>query len=120
MNRLDDVENEQQTKGFHQMKVKKPADFNTCTNLLMPEVKYNKAVLKSIMLITPLPGLYSGAGALPSFGVKIGSFIGVSTSMNASSISGGFGMNQKKSVELDASLRFGIGLKAGVGLRFFI
>jgi len=105
---------------------RKPADFNVCSNLVMPDMKYDTAAIREILLLTPVSGLYSGAGALPRFRAEIGPFIGVSTSLNASSISGGFGNDQTEAGGLgglDANLRLGLGLEgvinqSGDGLMF--
>jgi hypothetical protein len=82
--------------------------------------------LPSILVKTPVPGLATGLGEIPRFRSEIGMFLGVSASVNAASIDGGFGKNQTQTGGvggIEANARFGFGLdgvlnQAGDGLVF--
>lgn len=100
--------------------------FNICSSITMPPSEYDTVLTKEVFMATVIPGLENGAGALPRFRAEIGSFFGVSTSLNASSVSGGFGTNQTTIGAIggiEGNIRFGVGLdgvlnQAGDGLAF--
>lgn len=104
-----------------------PDDFNVCTNTMVPDFKTDTSMIHAMILNTPIPGLVSGAGALPRFRAELGPFIGLSTSITGLSVAGGFGPNQNQAgalAGLEANIRFGLGLdgvlnKSGDGLVFF-
>ena len=111
-----------------------PDSFNVCKGtvmpsmeLAMPTLKINYKFLEDVLITTPVPGLATGYGELPRFRSELGKFFGVSSSLNASDILGGFGKQQTQNGfvgGIEANLRFGLGLdgvlnEAGDGLVFF-
>jgi len=92
----------------------------------MPLRKADVKYMITILANTPVPGLASGDGALPRFRSELGSFLGVSTSLNGAAINGGFGKEQTQGGTVggvEANLRFGFGLEgvlneSGDGLVF--
>ena len=73
-----------------------------------------------------MPGLATGVGELPRFRSELGPFIGVSSSLDAADITGGFGADQTHNGfvgGIEANIRNGFGLegvlnKSGDGLVF--
>lgn len=100
--------------------------FNICSNTLMPTQQYDVARITEIFQKTLVPGLANGDGSLPRFRAEIGSFIGVSTALIGSSLSGGFAKDQNSfggMGGIEGNIRFGIGLngvlnQSGDGLAF--
>ena len=103
-----------------------PDSFNVCSNNFMP---FRNASAKNLLVIlgnTPVPGLATGLGELPRFRSELGAFLGVSTSLNAADITGGFGKDQTHNGfvgGVEANIRYGVGLEgvlnqAGDGLVF--
>lgn len=100
--------------------------FNICNNTLMPTQQYDIASINEIFQKTLVPGLANGSGALPRFRAEIGSFIGISTALIGSSLSGGFAKDQNTiggMGGIEGNIRFGIGLngvlnQSGDGLAF--
>jgi hypothetical protein len=103
-----------------------PDTFNVCINNYVPAGEIIPDSLFQILAETPVPGLSTGSGELSRFRSEIGSFVGVSTSLNAYSINGGFGSDQLKAGaigSIEANVRFGFGMdgilnEAGDGLIF--
>jgi len=103
-----------------------PDSFNICKNEVNPERKANAKYLLDVLLKTPVPGLATGLGENPRFRSELGTFFGVSSSLNLSTISGGFGEQQTNgglSGGIEANLLFGFGLEgvlnqSGDGLVF--
>ena len=103
-----------------------PDSFNICSNNFMPVRKVDVQFLVVILIKTPVPGLASGDGELPRFRSELGSFLGVSTSLNGAVINGGFGKQQTQWGTVggvEVNLRYGFGLEgvlneAGDGLVF--
>lgn len=104
----------------------KPDTFNVCKNNFVIPMKLDTVNLKPILLKVPVPGLATGVGELPRFRSELGMFVGISTGMHGSAISGGFAENQTSPGfvgGLDANVRLGLGLdgvlnQAGDGLVF--
>jgi hypothetical protein len=103
-----------------------PDSFNVCKNVVMPYRKAEAKYLETILVKTPEPGLATGLGEMPRFRSEMGSFLGVSSSLNSAGISGGFGENQTNKGAIggiEANIRFGFGMdgvlnEAGDGLVF--
>lgn len=103
-----------------------PDTFNVCSNNYMPDVAFDMDLLKKVLMDTPMPGLSEGLGELARFRTELGPFIGVSSSMQTSTLNGGFGLLQEEPAvigSIEANLIFGLGLdgvmnKAGDGLAF--
>lgn len=101
-----------------------PDSFSVCRNNFLPgrDVKVN--FLKEVLITTPVPGLATGAGEHPRFRAELGTFFGISTSLNVAEIAGGFGeqQNQNGAVGgIETNFRWGFGLdgvlnQAGDGL----
>lgn len=106
--------------------INQPDSFNVCSNNLMPLRKYETQLLLGILSNTPVPALATGYGELPRFRAELGTFIGVSASLNGASLFGGFGKEQTDhGVQggLEGNIRFGFGLdgvlnQSGDGLVF--
>lgn len=84
-----------------------------CSVTTMPVLQHDTIFFQEIFSLTLIPGLANGKGELPRFRAELGSFLGISASLNGSSVSGGFGKNQTASGfvgGLEANLRFGLGL----------
>jgi hypothetical protein len=104
----------------------KPDSFNVCKNNFMPGRKADVMLLAPVLIKTPVPGLATGAGEFPRFRSEMGKFVGISSSLDASSLSGGFGANQTHPGAvggIEANLRLGFGMEgvlneAGDGLVF--
>lgn len=93
--------------------VNEPDTFSVCRNNYLPRRLYDSTVLIAVLLKTAVPGLASGLGELLRFRAELGTFIGVSASLNTSGLSGGFGTIQKEGGAqggLEANFRFGFGL----------
>ncbi len=105
---------------------KQPEDYDICAGTSLPVMNYDTLYFQEIFQLTLVPGLANGIGELPRFRAELGSFLGISASLNGSSVSGGFGKNQTASGfigGLEANVRFGLGLDgvlnpAGDGLVF--
>ncbi len=93
-----------------------PDSFNVCKTNYFPKRNYDPnyiLLLEKIVSRTPVPGLTSGIGELPRFKAELGLFMGISPSLNASLISGGFGPTQKTIGfigGIEATIRLGFGL----------
>jgi hypothetical protein len=106
--------------------VNTPDSFNVCKNIVMPSRKAEILLLAPILTKTPVPGLATGAGEFPRFRSEMGKFLGVSSSLDGSTLYGGFGTTQTQSGAvggIEANLRFGFGMEgvlneAGDGLVF--
>ncbi|WP_224490944.1 hypothetical protein [Robertkochia flava] len=104
-----------------------PETFDVCTNSEMPKVEFDLELLDTVLMSTPKPGLSEGLGQLNRFRTELGPFIGVSSSLETSSLDGGFGTDQNEAAligTIEANLIFGLGLdgvmnQAGDGLTFF-
>jgi hypothetical protein len=100
--------------------------FNVCKNVLMPSRNAEVKLLAQVLIKTPVPGLATGTGEFPRFRSEMGTFLGVSTSLNSAAISGGIGVNQTQKGAIggiEANLRLGFGMEgvlneAGDGLVF--
>jgi len=103
-----------------------PDSFNVCKNNFMPPRQADIMLLAPVLIKTPVPGLATGAGEFPRFRSEMGTFIGVSSALDGSSLSGGFGTTQTHPGfvgGIEANLRFGFGMEgvlneAGDGLVF--
>ena len=103
-----------------------PDSFNVCSNNYMPVRKADITFMIAVLSKTPVPGLATGLGELPRFRSELGSFIGVSTSLDAADITGGFGADQNHNGfvgGIQANIRYGFGLEgvlnqSGDGLVF--
>ena len=103
-----------------------PDTLNVCKNNYMPPNNLYYSPFKKILLRTPIPGLASGKGSLPRFRSEKGFFLGASTTVNLSTIFGGFGETQRNQGGiggLEANLMIGYGLEgimneSGDGLIF--
>ena len=103
-----------------------PDTFDVCTNNDMPKIEVNRELLDDILIGTPKAGLAEGLGQLDRFRTELGPFIGASSSVETSTLNGGFGLNQTDKAligSIEANLIFGLGLdgvmnKAGDGLTF--
>jgi hypothetical protein len=104
----------------------KPDSVNVCKSTSLPERVYDTAMVHSILLQMPVPGLKSGPGSLPRINAELGPFVGISAALSGSGISGGFGTNQNESggiAGMEANIRIGFGLdgvlnRSGDGLMF--
>ncbi len=105
----------------------RPDTLDVCKNTLLPNGKLNFHLVKDVLMKTPVPGLGSGLGELPRFRSELGLFLGVSTSVNVSSIRGGFASGQEvpgSVAGIEADVMIGYGLEGvlnqtGDGLIFF-
>jgi hypothetical protein len=71
-----------------------------------------------VLLLTPVPGLSHGLGAMPRFRAEVGPFTGVAGSLDVRYLDGGFtGLESGKGFVggADLSLRFGYGLDGVLG-----
>jgi hypothetical protein len=108
------------------MDLDKPDTFNVCSNNYMPKKIYDDHDIGLVLVKTPVPGLATGAGELPRFRSELGLFLGISTGVDGSGISGGFGAGQTDAGVtggLEIDVRVGLGLdgvinEAGDGLIF--
>ena len=106
--------------------ITQPDTFNVCRNNFMPDGTYTASQFNIIFMQTLLPGLQSGKGELPRFRAELGTFFGISASLNGANVNGGFGKQQNTSGAIggmEANLRFGLGLdgvlnQSGDGLVF--
>lgn len=111
---------------LHIVSEKLPENFDVCSSTGLPVLPHDTLFFQEIVSLTLIPGLANGKGELPRFRAELGSFLGISASLNGSSVSGGFGKNQTASGfigGLEANLRFGLGLdgvlnQSGDGLVF--
>jgi len=100
--------------------------YNVCTNNTMPEMSYDRELLDLVLMKVPKAGLGEGLGQLERFRSELGPFIGVSSSLETSTLNGGFGPQQDEKAiigSIEANLMLGLGLdgvmnKAGDGLAF--
>lgn len=103
-----------------------PDSFSVCANSVMPAGNYDVQLFNVVMVTTPVPGLATGTGELPRFRAELGTFWGISSGLDVSAISGGFGKDQTTTGAiggLEANVRFGLGLdgvlnQSGDGLVF--
>ncbi|MCA6078949.1 hypothetical protein [Fulvivirga sedimenti] len=103
-----------------------PDTFDVCANDNMPKTEFDMELLNAVLMGTPKPGLSEGLGQLERFRAELGPFIGASSSVETSSLNGGFGVDQNEKAligSIEANLVFGLGLdgvmnKAGDGLAF--
>jgi hypothetical protein len=103
-----------------------PDTLDVCKNNFLPSRTLTRELVREVLLKTPIPGLATGEGELPRFRAELGLFAGVSTSLNGSSVSGGFGTVQNKGGGiggLEANAMIGYGLdgvlnQSGDGLIF--
>ena len=102
-----------------------PDDFNVCKNKRFearaeglratPEII---TMVTDILGPTPVPGLGPGLGAMPRFRAELGTFIGLTGSIDARGIGGGFVDSQTKNGWVgggELALRFGLGLDGVIG-----
>ncbi|MBI3219981.1 MAG: hypothetical protein HYZ44_10745 [Bacteroidetes bacterium] len=105
----------------------RPDTLDICKSALLPNGKLDFDLVKEVLMKTPVPGLGSGLGELPRFRSELGLFLGLSTSVNVSSIRGGFAQGQEvpgSVAGLEADVMIGYGLEGvlnqtGDGLVFF-
>ena len=98
--------------------------FNVCSNAILAVYNYDISVLKDVILRTPVPGLADGSGRLPRFRSELGAFFGISTSLNGTSVNGGFSSDQTITggiASIEGNIRVGFGIdgvinEAGDGL----
>jgi hypothetical protein len=100
--------------------------FNVCRQTINLPRQYEENLVMSVLIKTPVPGLATGLGELPRFRAEIGQFFGISSSLNGTSVFGGFASNQKETggiLSIEANIRWGFGLEgvlnsSGDGLIF--
>ncbi len=90
-----------------------PDTLDICDTKLLPIKKLDFKLVEEVLRKTPVPGLGSGLGEIPRFRSELGLFMGVSTSINVSSVSGGFAINQEErgaiaGIEADAMIGYGL------------
>jgi hypothetical protein len=110
-----------------------PDAFDVCRNNTFPAREEGlrtqgeyKSALEETLLPTPVPGLGPGLGALPRFRSEVGAFMGLSGSIDARRVNGGFVPSQTSTGwigGLDIAFRAGFGLdgvmnESGDGLVF--
>jgi hypothetical protein len=104
-----------------------PDTLNICKNNVMPgHAEADVQYFNVILIKTPVPGLATGLGELPRFRSEMGTFIGVSASLNNNTVFGAYGADQNQTgviSGIEANIRFGFGLEgvldeAGDGLVF--
>jgi hypothetical protein len=111
-----------------------PEAFDVCSNdRLGPWLQGREPTLEAVnmgvevLLLTPVPSLGEGLGAMPRFRSELGPFIGVAGSLDVRSVDGGFtGLEDGSGLVggADLSFRLGYGLdgvidEAGDGLAYF-
>jgi hypothetical protein len=125
---IDAAEGHSPKPGVDWMKAKlQPDTLDICKNTLLPNGQLDFDLVKDVLMKTPVPGLGSGLGELPRFRSELGLFLGVSTSVNVSSIRGGFALGQEvpgSVAGIEADVMIGYGLEGvlnqtGDGLIFF-
>jgi hypothetical protein len=102
-----------------------PEAFDICANDLLGEWPTGQEPVPNamrlgleVLLLTPVPSLREGLGAMPRFRSELGPFIGAAGSLNARHINGGFtGLESGDGFVggADLSLRFGYGLEGVLG-----
>ena len=102
-----------------------PEAFDVCANdKLLPWPVGREPVPEAVqmgvevVLLTPVPSLGEGLGAMPRFRAEIGPFVGMAGSLNLRYLDGGFtGMESGDGVVggADLSLRFGYGIEGVIG-----
>jgi hypothetical protein len=90
-----------------------PDTLDVCKNSFLPSRTLTRELVREVLLKTPIPGLAAGEGELPRFRAELGLFAGVSTSLNVSTVSGGFGTVQNKGggiggLETNAMIGYGL------------
>lgn len=103
-----------------------PDTFDVCSNNHMPEIGFDGELLNAVLTGTPKAGLGEGLGQLERFRTELGPFIGAASSLETSTLNGGFGPGQNEKAligSIEANLIVGLGLdgvmnKAGDGLAF--
>jgi len=106
-----------------------PNNYNVCQNNFVPDHEPNPAfmaLLKTVLLKTPVPAMQKGKGELPRFRAELGAFVGFSPSFKGWMLSSGYGIKQKTigvAGGIEVAGRFGIGLdgvlnESGDGLVF--
>ena len=91
-----------------------PDTFNVCKNTVNPARKADIKFMRTILDETPVPGLANGLGEHPRFRSELGTFLGISSSLNGSTVYGGFGelqTNKGAIASLEMNVRFGFGLE---------
>lgn len=127
--RVAEATGEDNRSFLNTLSTKQPIDVDICSATSLPDLPglhYDTLYFQEIFQLTLVPGLANGKGELPRFRAELGSFLGISASLNGSSVSGGFGKNQTASGfigGLEANVRFGLGLdgvlnQSGDGLVF--
>ena len=104
----------------------RPDTFNVCTGTTLPRLAMDMEQLQAVLRTTPVPGLSEGLGEMTRFRAELGPFVGASSSLAGSALSGGFGPDQTEQGgmgSLEANAMFGIGLdgvlnKSGDALAF--
>ena len=102
-----------------------PEAFDICRNETFPlrpkglrhEGRY-KAAFEEVLLLTPVPALGPGIGALPRSRSELGKFIGLAGSIDGRNISGGFESSQTSNGwigGLDIGFRTGLGFEGALG-----
>lgn len=102
-----------------------PDAFDVCRSQVFaprPEgLQYDEAtapLFVAVLVPTPVPGLGAGLGATPRFRTELGTFIGLSGTIDVRHLDGGFLASQTQSGRiggLDLSLRMGLGLEGVMG-----
>ncbi|MFV1993378.1 MAG: hypothetical protein ACC635_05690 [Acidiferrobacterales bacterium] len=114
---------------FSQFASTEPDNFNVCTQNQFSKLKDGhkyRIPIEKVIAQTPIPGLGSGLGALPRFRSEVGPFVGLSGTIDARIIDGGFLASQDtygSIAGLDLSFRAGFGMdgimnESGDGLIF--
>jgi hypothetical protein len=98
-------------------KYTEPEGFDVCHETRFPAAvgqREERVAVVPVIAQTPVPALGMGRGELPRFRSELGPFIGLSTALNGTALSAGFGPTQTgvtSSGGLDAAVRLGLGLE---------
>jgi hypothetical protein len=94
--------------------VNEPDSFSVCSNAFNKMRQVEGKFIVPVLAYTPVPGLANGLGELPRFRSELGTYLGISSSLNVANIAGGFGKEQNNHGwvgGIDANLRFGLGVE---------
>lgn len=94
--------------------VNEPDSFSICSNAVNRMRQAEGRFIIPVLAETPVPGLANGLGELPRFRSELGTYLGISSSLNVANIAGGFGKEQNNHGwvgGIDANLRFGFGVE---------
>jgi len=102
-----------------------PETFDVCENNQLQPMPQGReptpealALGVEVLMLTPMPGLGEGLGAMPRFRAELGPFLGVTGALTVRAVDGGFTGLEDGSGFIggaDLSLRFGYGLEGVIG-----